>query len=60
MEGIRYGIRRHYLSALLIALLMALIIGAWGIITVHADDGAGEGTGPGTEAQTCSFLLQLS
>ena len=50
MEGTRYGNRRHYLSAMLIALLMALIVGAWGIMTVHADDGAGEETGPGTEA----------
>ena len=50
MEGTRYGNRRHYLSALLIALLMALIVGAWGIMTVHADDGVGEETGPGTEA----------
>ena len=50
MEGIRDGNRRHYLSALFIALLMALIIGAWGTLTVHADDGAGGGTGPDTEA----------
>ena len=50
MEGIRDGNRRHYLSALFIALLMALIIGVWGTLTVHADDGAGGGTGPDTEA----------
>ena len=42
--------RRFYISAALIALLMALIIGACGIVITHADDGAGEDSGPGEPA----------